>query len=305
MGKVSRSMLESESALAAEMNERLIKRAKSSLRRVIVLCAWCLLFFVAIPLTIYLLSYADRYAVREFSGLLDFLKTLWQENFGKYNSMLSYHGTPGLGMDHYYYSPWYEWPLMIKPMYYASASFKSEGVTYAIFCFGNPWVWVVGLVGIAYAMYHWALGHRYRIGGEEGNWQLMSSEWNVAPAFVLIGLLAQFLPWVIVPRGTYIYHYFASIPFLMMGSVLMMNQIIQHMPKLGGALLWGHLILCLVWFVLLFPYASGVMTPNGWMDFIRDYPYISLLPNYWKHDWLVNLNTFLEKIPIFPHVYHH
>ena len=27
-------------------------------------------------------------------------------------------------------------------------------------------------------------------------------------------LLAQLLPWVLVPRGTYIYHYFASVPFL-------------------------------------------------------------------------------------------
>ena len=305
MGKAAEVMLESERALTAEANELLSKRAKCSLRRAIVLCAWCLLFFVAIPLTIYLLSYADRYAVREFTGISDFLKTLWQENFGKYNSMLSYHGTPGLGMDHYYYSPWYEWPLMIKPMYYASAAFKPEGETYAIFCFGNPWVWVVGLVGIAYTVYYWAQGHCYRNTGKEGTWQLFRSEWDAVPAFVLIGLLAQFLPWVLVPRGTYIYHYFASIPFLMLGTVLMVHHITLRKPKFGRTLLWGHLILCLVWFVMLFPYASGVMTPNGWMDFIRDYPYISLLPDYWKHDWLVNINTFLEKIPIFPHVYHH
>jgi dolichyl-phosphate-mannose--protein O-mannosyl transferase len=264
-----------------------------------------LLFFVAVPLTIYLLSYAVHFGDREFTGIGHFLKTVYSTNFGKYNSMLSYHGTPGLGMDHYYYSPWYEWPLMIKPMYYASAAFKPEGMTYAIFCFGNPWVWCVGLAGIAYTIYRWLHGHRYRITGQEGSWQLLRNNWDVCPAFVLIGLLAQFLPWVLVPRGTYIYHYFASVPFLILSTVLLMQQISICSPALGKRLLITHLVLCLVWFVLLFPYASGIMAPNLWMDFIRDYPYISLLPDYWKSDFLVDLNAFLEKVPIFPHVYHH
>ena len=66
-----------------------------------------------------------------------------------------------------------------------------------------------------------------------------------------------------------------------------------------------YLLLCLIWFILLFPYASGMWTPNAWMDFIRDYPYISTLPGYWENDFLVKLNSILEVIPIFPNVYHH
>ena len=41
------------------------------------------------------------------------------------------------------------------------------------------------------------------------------------------------------------------------------------------------------------------------MDFIRDYPYLSTLDNYWSNEALINLNNILEKIPIFPNVYHH
>lgn len=298
-------LLRTSESLTDTERTALSERAKSTVKRVIVLCLWCLLFFVAVPLTIYLLSYVVHFGDREFTDISHFLKTVYNTNFGKYNSMLSYHSTPGLGMDHYYYSPWYEWPLMIKPMYYASAAFKPDGMTYAIFCFGNPWVWCVGLAGVAYTVYYWLSGHRYRIAGREGNWQLLRNSWDVCPAFVLIGLLAQFLPWVLVPRGTYIYHYFASVPFLILGTVLLMQQITICSPSLRKRLLIGHLALCLIWFVLLFPYASGVIAPNWWMDFIRDYPYVSLLPDYWKSDFLVDLNTFLEKIPIFPHVYHH
>ena len=278
---------------------------KKWLTRVVHLCLWCLLFFVTVPVVIYLLTYVVHFADRHFESLGDFLKIVYNTNFGKEYSMLSYHSTPRLGMDHVFYSPWYEWPLMMTPMYYASAAFKPEGMSYAIFCFGNPWVWLVGIVGIAFVVYHWAMGHRYVIAGDNGTFHMFRDDWNIEPAFVLIGLLAQFLPWVLVPRGTYIYHYFASVPFLVLGITLLINTVCQKHPK-GGRVMWIlYLILCFIWFVLLFPYASGIMVSESWLDFIRDYPYITQIDQYWQNDLLVQLNDFLEKIPVFPHVYHH
>ena len=300
MGRQTAAMLK-EDTLVDEERAQLEQRRLRATKRIIVLCLWCLLFFVLIPVVIYLLAYADRFADRDVGGFVSLIKLIIQETKG----MLSYHGTPGLGMDHAFYSPWYEWPLMMTPMYYASAAFKPEGMTYAIFCFGNPCVWLVGLVGIAYTLYHWAKGHRYLLRGSESTLQIFRSDWDVAPAFVLIGLLAQFLPWVLVPRGTYIYHYFASVPFLILGVVLMLHHLTLGRPQLGKSICIAYLALCLVWFILLFPYASGVTTSNEWMDLIRDYPYISLIPNYWQSEFLTNLNSLLEKIPIFPHVYHH
>lgn len=305
LSQLSKAVLMNDSDIRKGDQHILQLRADKTFKRIFHLCLWCLLFFVAVPLVIYLLCYVVHFSDRHFTSLGDFLKTVYQTNFGKYNSMLSYHGTPGLGMDHFYYSPWYEWPLMVTPMYYASAAFKPEGMTYAIFCFGNPWIWGGGLIGIAYTVFVWARGHRYRIAGSETTFQIFRNDWDIAPAFILVGLLAQFLPWVLVPRGTYIYHYFASIPFLILGTTLLLHHWTQRHPASGKKVCIGYLILCLIWFIILFPYASGVMTPEGWMDFIRDYPYISLIPDYWNSDLLVNLNAFLEKIPVFPHVYHH
>ncbi len=305
LSKLASAMQKQDCTYTPEERVVLEKREKTAFRRIIVLCLWCLLFFVAAPLVIYLLSYVVHFSDRSFDSLWDFLKTVYNANFGKSYSMLSYHSTPGLGMDHVFYSPWYEWPLMGTPMYYASAAFKREGMTYAIFCFGNPWVWVVGIAGIAYTLFRWGIGHRYILKGREGALQLLRKDWDVVPAFILIGLLAQFLPWVLVPRGTYIYHYFASVPFLIMGTTLLLHRLSLRRPMLARRIGIVYLALCLIWFVLLFPYATGVNAPNWWMDFIRDYPYLNLIPDYWQHDWLVNLNSFLEKIPIFPHVYHH
>lgn len=308
LSKLSAAALAEHDCISDADRKQLETRNKNAFRRVFILCLWCLLFFVAVPVVIYLLCYVVHFADRHFNSLWDFLVTVYETNFSTApgtTSMLSYHGTPGLGMDHAFYSPWYEWPLMMTPMYYASAAFKPEGMTYAIFCFGNPWVWIVALAGIGYTVYRWAKGHQYRIDGREGSVQLLRNDWDIAPAFILIGLLAQFLPWVLVPRGTYIYHYFASVPFLILGTVLMLDRLTRRYPEKGKKIIIIYLVLCLIWFVLLFPYASGLPTPEWWMDFIRDYPYLNLMDNYWSHDWMVNLNNFLEKIPIFPHVYHH
>ena len=299
LSRMSEHMTSSD--LAATDRAALDKRRTHTIKRIVTLCLWCLLFFVAVPVVIYLLSYADRFADRQVTGIVSLVKMIITETEG----MLSYHGTPGLGMDHSFYSPWYEWPLMMTPMYYASASFKPEGMTYAIFCFGNPWVWLVGLVGIGYTVYRWARGHHYRLANTDRSIHTFRKDWDIAPAFVLIGLLAQFLPWVLVPRGTYIYHYFASVPFLILGTILLLDALTTRWPGKGKVLCIIYLALCLVWFCMLFPYASGLMTPEWWMDFIRDYPYLNQMDGYWGNDFLVSLNNFLEKLPIFPHVYHH
>lgn len=305
MGYTSKQLLTNQEVYTEEEQLVLEKRGRNGFRRIAVLCLWCLLFFVAIPVVIYLLTYVVHFADRTFTGLGDFLKTVYQTNFGGYPSMLWYHGQEGLGMDHYFYSPWYEWPLMVTPMYYSSAAFKPEGMTYAIFCFGNPWVWLVGLVGIAYTAFQWLKGHLYRIDDDERILQLYREDWDISAAFVLIGLLAQFLPWTLVPRGTYIYHYFACIPFLILGIVLMLHRLTLRCPVCGKWVCGMYLLFCLIWFIVLFPYASGLPTPNWWMDFIRDYPYISQIQGYWENDFLVKLNRILEAIPIFPNVYHH
>ncbi|MBQ7306086.1 MAG: phospholipid carrier-dependent glycosyltransferase, partial [Clostridia bacterium] len=245
---------------------------KAAWKRVMFLCLWCLLFFVAIPLTIYLLSYIPYFAYAHIEGISDFLERVWRTNFGDpVYSMFAYHSTPGMGMDHPFYSPWYEWPLIQRPMYYAMASFTPEGYSFSIFCFGNPAVWLVGLAGVAVTLAVWFKRHCYVLEGNSAVLHWYSTNWSVEPAFVLIGLLAQFLPWVLVPRGTYIYHYFASIPFLILGTVLMFYWLCQKAPRVGRILLISYLILSVLFFVAYYPYASGVLTPEWWLDFMKQF----------------------------------
>lgn len=254
-----------------ERQDELQKRARHGLLRLLYLCLWCVLFFIIVPVVIYFVSYIPHFAHAQPESLRDFVTMVIELQYSTDSrklpyTMFGYHSTPGLGMDHAFYSPWYEWPLMKRPMYYAMASYMPEGYSQAIFCFGNPAVWLVGLVGIAFTLCAWAKHHAYTIEGRRGVLHLSSESWDIAPAFVLIGLLAEFLPWVLVPRGTYIYHYFASIPFLILGTMLALHWLSARFPKVGRGVLIGYLVACLICFIGFYPYASGMPAPYAWLD---------------------------------------
>ena len=97
---------------------------------------------------------------------------------------------------------------------------------------------------------------------------------NAVTRVVLLSLLAQYLPWVLVPRGTYIYHYFASVPFLILANMLTLNWLKERWPKAGRTVLIVYLVLCLACFVILFPYASGFSTSYAWLDFAKQFLHV-------------------------------
>ena len=112
----SAHLLKTDKSLSDEDRKILTLRDQTTMKRVLVICLWCLLFFVAIPLAIYLLAYIPYFAYAHFDNLKDYLTAVWNAQL----SMFSYHSKPGLGMDHPFYSPWYEWIFNQRPMYYAS-----------------------------------------------------------------------------------------------------------------------------------------------------------------------------------------
>lgn len=266
MGYRARTLLANEK-MTGEERRALEQRARQTWRRPLLLCLWCLLFFVLVPVGIYLLSYIPFFSYTKVTGLKDYIQKVIQAQINMFN----YHATPGLGMDHPFYSPWYDWPLIKLPMYYAMARFVPAGYSYSIFCFGNPAVWIVGLAGIAATLSMWFYRKYYALPSTDSLFHWRSASMDVAPAVVLLGLLAQFLPWVLVPRGTYIYHYFASVPFLCLGTTLMLNWLRDRLPRIGKWVIISYLAVCLVLFIGFYPYASGVLTPTWWLDFMKQF----------------------------------
>lgn len=216
---------------------------------------FCIGFFLLIPAAIYLLSYLPYLLCAEkpytLSGVWD-VQTY----------MFDYHSN--LTATHPFQSPWYQWPLIIRPIYYYAGSGLPEGMMRSIAAFGNPAVWWSGFAAVIACA---AL--------------LISKAWKKEPqkksalVYVLICLGGAFLPWVFITRATFIYHYFASVPFIILCTCLAGQWAVKRWPKAKWAFV-GLAVLALALFVLFYPVWSGMMIDREWaMTWLR------WMPSWW------------------------
>ena len=237
-----------------------------AISKTLILCLWCILCFILIPVIIYLFSYIPYFAY--MSGKIKTLGNYIKEVINAQIGMFNYHSKPGLGMDHYFYSPWWEWPIIGKPMYYASQEFIPAGFTLrnSIFCFGNPAIWYSGLAALAYCLFRFAQTRRYQLEGTDYLWHVRTKNSDFRFSFILTAFLAQYLPWVLVPRGTYIYHYFASIPFLITAIAVCFDQDNPKYSLYFRIIAAIFVFIAAAFFVILFPYACGLNVSTAWLD---------------------------------------
>ena len=214
---------------------RIIDRARNDYwKNALITTAVCIVFFIVVPLVIYYLSY---YWHMQAQGGLSIERVVDLQE-----TILNYHS--GLGDDdHYFRSPWYQWPVIAWPMwYYSGNAYLPSGTISSISCMGNPAVWWTGLIAIV------ALG-------VYSAWQRRADKTGF---MVIVGFLSQYLPWVIVPRSTFIYHYFASVPFIILATGLFMGKL-QKKNKAAFWIAFGLLIAAaLTLFIMFYPIESGM-----------------------------------------------
>ncbi len=245
---------EQEKPLTQGQKDRVQNAQEFALKRIFITCGFCLVFFLAVPALIYYLSYIPYLAP---TGAVT-LQRLMNAQTG----MLSYHSTPGLGMNHPFQSPWWQWPFILKPMWFNQDKFEPAGFSSTILCMGNPVIFYVGALCMV-AVFGLFL-HKY-ISLRRGL-HLRSTDGDMALPVLVVGFMAQYLPWVLVPRSMYIYHYFASVPFIILATAWVMNFLPESKPRLRYGVMWGFVALAVVAFIAFFPFASGILTPNSWME---------------------------------------
>ena len=229
--------------------------AKDFWKRAIYSCLFCVAFFVIIPVMIYYLSYTRQLRVEGVASIFDmFSKERVDRVVKLQQTIFNYHA--GLGGDtHYYRSPWYQWPIIWWPMWYFSGTdyLPNSGMISSISCMGNPAVWWTGLVALIFVLV--ASAWRWRA----------PKTWLI----VLIGFASQFLPWVLVPRSTFIYHYFASVPFIILCTVLMLNWLRRRSDTGFKAVSIALLAAALVLFIMFYPLESGLPVARSYAMYLR------------------------------------
>ena len=197
----------------------------------------CVIFFVLIPIGIYLLSYIPYLKVPGSQGI----KTIIDNQ----NSMWTYHSKTVVDSTHPFSSHWYEWIIMKRPIWYYSGTI-SDTVKEGISSFGNPLVWWIGIPAFFYMVY------------------LAVTKKDKISLFLIIAYLAELLPWVPVARTTYIYHYFPCVPFLVLMIGYSMKNIYDEetsislqRAKTAKYCFYVYAGLVIAMFIMFYPVLSG------------------------------------------------
>lgn len=214
--------------------------------------AFCLVFFVAVPIAVYYLSYAPYGRAAGMEGLgMYFQKEYLDIVVENQKYMLSYHS--GVNASHPYSSRWWQWLVDAKPILYY-LDYTAEGTKSTIGAFVNPilcWGGLAAMLAMAY---------------------LAIAERDKKARFIVLGWLAQLLPWVFVTRITFAYHYFPSTLFLLLalGHVF---DCIHRRSRVGRWLIWVFVGVSAVLFAVFYPVLSGaeISTANadkflGWFE---------------------------------------
>ena len=202
-------------------------------------CLFCVGFFVVMPCLIYYLAYIPYGRAAGIKGV--FNREYLDIVLSNQTYMFTYHA--GLVAEHPYSSRWYQWLLDIRPILYYLQYFD-DGSRSSFGAFLNPVLCWGGLLALAVCLYR-AI---FRL--------------DRTAMFILIGYLAQLLPWVLVTRLTFAYHYFPCCVFLVLAIGYVFRLMEDGTPHCR-VYLWGFAALSAAVFVLFFPALTGLRVDNA------------------------------------------
>ena len=201
-------------------------------------CGFCLIFFVIVPCLIYYFAYIP-YGIA--GGKQIFSREYLRMALNNQAYMFNYHS--GVNATHPYSSRWYQWMLDIRPILYY-LEYLPDGTRSSFGAFVNPLLCWGGLLGL-FALVYLAAVRRDR-----------------CSLFILIGYLAQLVPWMFVTRITFEYHYFPCTVFLILtlGRIFSLFRLNEKRWKLCVG---GFVLASLAVFIMFYPALSGKPFTGG------------------------------------------
>jgi Gpi18-like mannosyltransferase len=162
--------------------------------------AWIGLCLVLLPIVVYVASYipwgyvdhkaiVDGFPVASHTG--DGIQTLSALT----KRMYDYHNL--LSDPHAASSPWWAWPLDLKPVWFYQGGY-ANGTAASIYDAGNIAIWWLGVPAMVFAGY---MAYKRR---------------SLALTLIVVGFLCQWVSWARIDRAAFQYHYYTSLPFVIL-----------------------------------------------------------------------------------------
>ena len=192
--------------------------------------AWVLVGLVIVPAAMYLLAYVPFFMVgHDFTDFVELQRQIY-----------SYHSH--LTATHAYQSRWWQWPLVQRPVWYHVTRYETGSAN--IYALANPILHWVLLPATVWAMVWW--------------WRRRDPAWLTAG----LGFFGQWLPWALVSRISFAYHFLPVVPFGCIALALGLNRMAEG-PRAVQWLPWVYVGVVIVAFVFFYPiYACVPLTPE-------------------------------------------
>ena len=184
-------------------------------------------------------------------------------------SMFGFHS--GLGVAG---NEWWSWPFIFKTQW-LDVWYLPDGTVSTINLLGNPAVWWVGfaciilLVGKALPINELFFKLRKKLTKKDAPSTVTNKPrtWDLAAIFIVAVFFFQWLPYMLISRITYIYHFYVNVPILCLASAYFLNKIWDK--KYGKAATIAYLAVVVAVFVLFYAVISGMPTSSSWIDSLK------------------------------------
>jgi len=195
-----------------------------------------LYFFLLFAILVYFLTYIPEMLIGRSLAYI----------FNLQGSMFKYHST--LVSTHPYASQWWSWPLILRPVL-LFINYLPNNIVSVIVSMGNPAVWWVGFASII-LIAGFAIKRR-----------------GLVSSVIVVLFFFSWLPYVLISRTTYLYHFYVSVPFLCLASAYFVSKCWSN--KWGKVAVLAYFSVVLVFFGLFYPVISGMPVPTSRMEVIR------------------------------------
>lgn len=208
---------------------------------------WCCLFFVIMPITIYVMSYLPMLWKRS-DGIVDFFGKVWANQLYMWNWHANY-----VGDQFNWQSAWYGWPFSVGSFFYFNPSLfsaRSDFWQFIVLC-GNPFIWIGGLISVCLCSVYLV---KTFVARREVNYTLF---------VIVVMYVCQYVPWWFIDRPLFIYHYFCA------GTISILCLVFVLMKLWQRSTLYKILVGCYagissLWFFIMFPFFNGLLISENY-----------------------------------------
>ena len=207
-----------------------------------------LMYFLVLPVLVYVvISIPDLRFNTEY-GFLE-----------KHQQMLGYHQIMVEENEHPYCSKWYSWPFMIRTLGYffsSSDAIDAFGNKIMLFkdvhLFPNPFLYWFSTIAILTMLVQWL-----KLLWRWINQGIVSHKFYLF-MFILLGYFANLLPWALVSRCLFLYHYQPASVFAFLALAWYLTQLTRSESLKYKFLAWGILTIIVVSFIYWLPIQLGI-----------------------------------------------